>query len=284
MRSVRRRALSLVIGAAWLVAGASASAEDALTRAAELFKDGERAFQSGDFPRAARLFEEAQVLRPHLSTVWNAARSRHRAGDVVRAANLYAQFVAQSPPSAERRVAEEALANFRPTLAELAFELPSGAPSEIVVDGEPVVGSRWFVSPGEHDVSMTSGAREHRRIRAAAGGLTTVSFMPAPPPAPRGDADEAPRSSGLAPIFAVVGGGLTLAVGGLTAWSGADTLSRRDAYEASLSRADYDAGKNAEQRTNILLVGAAGALVVTGIVALLTDWHAPLLGARAKTP
>ncbi len=291
-RAVLSRALPLLLLGASLASEPSAYAGDAQTRAAELFQDGERAFQIGDYARAARLFEEAQVLRPHLSTLWNAARSRHRAGDVVRAANLYARFVAQSPASSERRIAEEALASFRPTLGELAFEASPGAVGEIAVDGEPVLGLRWFVSPGEHDVSTSTEGGERRRVRAVAGAVTHVSLVPAPAPAPvpRPAALPLPperdrqQHSGLPPIFVLAGGGLTLALGGVTVWSGVDTLSRRDAYDSSLSRADYDAGKDAERRTNILLVGAASAFVVTGLVLLLTDWHAPLFGGPAGRP
>jgi hypothetical protein len=67
--------------------------------------------------------------------------------------------------------------------------------------------------------------------------------------------------------------GLTAAVGGLTIWSGVDTLSGVDAYEENPSEERYDAGQRKERRTNALIGATAGLAFVTVLTAFFTDFE-----------
>lgn len=294
---VRRKVFTIVALLGVLVATQPAGAEDQQAAAARLFKDGERAFQEGDYGRAAQLFEDAHALRPHLSALWNAARSRHRAGDLVRAANLYGQFAAVAPPSADRTTAQEALAGFRLSLGSLSLQPAREASvGEVTVDGTVTKGREWFVAPGQHTVdAIVDGARVSQTVRAQAGTVTVVPLAPpsdapahatAPGPAPAIDASPRPiatSASGLPPFVFWGGTALTLGLAGVTVWSGLDTLSARDAYEATHARDAYDSGVDKELRTNVLLGAAALAAVLTGVSALFTSWNAPFFGGAQRS-
>jgi hypothetical protein len=72
---------------------------------------------------------------------------------------------------------------------------------------------------------------------------------------------------------ALVGAGAALAVTGLAVWSGLDTLSGVDDYEANPTRERLDEGQGKELRTNLLMVGGGVLAAATLVVALfLTDW------------
>src|SRR5687768_7067592 len=76
---------------------------DVDARAASAFEQGTEAFRAGDFVRAAEAFESAYAIRAHHDALWNAARARERSGANVRAANLYARYLREAPPSAPDR-------------------------------------------------------------------------------------------------------------------------------------------------------------------------------------
>src|SRR5580658_7681957 len=67
------------------------------------FEEGTKAFDAGDFRRAAAAFEAAYRLAPNTDVLWNAARAWQRAGEAARAATLYSRYLRDAPPVAPDR-------------------------------------------------------------------------------------------------------------------------------------------------------------------------------------
>jgi len=184
-----------VLGAALLLS-AVASAPTALAQgrstattaerkqAARDFAEGDRAFREGDYRGAAQAYERAYHRVPHHSALWNAARSWHRAGELAKAANLYAQYLREAPPSArDRNNAQKALNELSNKLARL--EIHASDVTDVKVDGNPITASSVFVTPGEHVVQgqTQDGAAVRQAQTVQAGDVVSVALVP-PPPAP----------------------------------------------------------------------------------------------------
>jgi hypothetical protein len=74
-------------------------------------------------------------------------------------------------------------------------------------------------------------------------------------------------------VLVYFGGAVTLALGGLTVWSGIDTLQQKDVFDRTPSQNNLDVGRQRETRTNVLLAATAGVGLATAAVAiLLVDW------------
>src|SRR5262245_7274448 len=98
------RPAAFALALALTIAAPAAADEAADARAAAAaFKEGQRAFRAGDDRRAAEQFELAYHDKPHHSPLWNAAQSWEKAGEYVRAGNLYARFLRDAPPDTPDR-------------------------------------------------------------------------------------------------------------------------------------------------------------------------------------
>jgi tetratricopeptide (TPR) repeat protein len=245
--------------------------------AAKLFQEGQRAFHAGDFQRAAEAFEQAYEQAPRPAPLWNAARAWHRAGEPVRAANLYADYLRVAPPNApDRASALAAMKELEPRLGRL--EIHAEGFDELTLDGAKVASSTVFVSPGVHVVEARKhGKLARERPRLEAGATLSLALVepedepppPLPPPPP--PAPEPPR--GLSPVYTAVGGGLFVLGAGLTVWSGLDTLEQKKSFDALPTQRNLDEGRSRESRTNLLLLATGGVAVATAAVAVFfTDW------------
>jgi hypothetical protein len=88
---------------------------------------------------------------------------------------------------------------------------------------------------------------------------------------------------GLPPWVFWTGAAVTVALGGVSVWSGLNTQAKDDAYRAyaGMSGATYDEGRrgyesahDAQTRTNILLGATAGAAAITAAIGLFfTGWN-----------
>lgn len=266
-----RRPTSLLLALAVVAASTVARADGRAAAAA--FADGERAFTAGDFLRAGASFEAAYREEPHWSPLWNAARSYHRARDLIRAANLYAKYLREAPADAkDRDQATSALAELAPTLARLEVH---AALRDVKVDGAPLEGNLVWVAPGEHVVEGTSARGGVRKVAVAREGqVTSVSLVdePAPPPPMTVAAPAPSRSRGLPVVVPLVVGGLAVAAGGVTVWSGIDTLAQRRAFDDARTQDNLDEGKSRQLRTNVLLAVTGGLAVATGVTLLFVDF------------
>ncbi|MBX3185719.1 MAG: hypothetical protein KF819_01840 [Labilithrix sp.] len=301
---MKARAFALAIACfATLPAIAEAAPRSAVeAEAARVFREGETAYASGDFTRAAERFERANALVPHHGVLWNAARSWLRAGEEARAANLLEQFLRVAPgDAAERDQATSSLASLKKKLG--CLELRGIGVRDLRVDDAPVSGSLHYVAPGEHVATGSADGVAVRRVVTVGAGERTAVLLTAPdPPSPAIAPAPAPRelepreqveprvggSSGISPWFFVAGAGLTVLGAAATVGSGLDANAQQRRFDAldadptstfaQRSEAFDDAGA-AGRRTNVLLgvsLGLAAITAITGI--LLVDWKSAASG------
>jgi hypothetical protein len=290
-------------------AAASPTPEDRAAAARE-FKDGERAFQRGDFEGAAKLFESAYKRAPHHAPVWNAARAWERAKNLPRAATLYAKFLREAPASASGR--DSANSSLRELSKKLArLEVAAPGMTDLQIDGHPSDESIVYVMPGTHTIEARQEDRVVRHSQEAEAGITVgialvasapataPTTAPAPanadatpniasPPPPTGastapanatvvsaDRPAGPVHTGLSPYVVVAGGALTVVGLVATIASGIDTQNwKNDTFETRPNQSNLDQGFEREHRTNILLGATVAVAALTGVAALwLVNWH-----------
>jgi hypothetical protein len=165
----------------------------------------------------------------------------------------------------------------------------------VELDGTLLEHPSFFVEPDrDYEVSahFETGDRAET-VNGPAGETRSLRFTAPPPPEPTPEtettsttttATEPPtdlppsEGGGISPAYFLVAAGLTVAAGGVTLWSGLDTLSGVDAYEEAARDRDPDAprmleeGQDKELRTNLLIGATAGLGALTVVLALVTDW------------
>lgn len=278
----------LVVAFALLASRAAFAAPlgDADRTAARHFADGQKAFASGDYPHAGDEFEAAYRDKPHHAPLWNAARSWQRAGEEVRAANLFARYLREAPADAPDR--DQANAALRALTARLGRIEPHAAGvDKLRLDGKSVDAPVVYVAPGEHVAEGDDhGARVRKVVSVRAGEQISVTVSPDPKPSPvvgppRGEAAIEPARKPLPPLVPVLGGVLTAVAGGFMIASGLDTRSKRDAFLDDKTQDRLDAAFASQSRTNVLLGTTIGLGVVTGVIAVFfTEWSGPAAPAR----
>ena len=284
---MRRSLLVVVFALSASRVALAAPPSDSDRTAARHFTDGQKAFAAGDYPHAADEFEAAYRDKPHHAPLWNAARSWQRAGDEIRAANLYARYLREAPADAPDR--DQANAALRALTVRLGRIEPHAAGVEkLRLDGKNVDAPVVYVAPGEHVADGDDkGSRVRKVVTVRAGEQVSVTITPdvkpspafgppvSPPPGP--PASQKP----LAPFVPVVGGVLTLVASGLTIASGFDTVSKRDAFLDDKTQGRLDDAFSSQTRTNVLLGTSIALGVVTGVIALFfTDWSGSAIPPR----
>jgi hypothetical protein len=241
------------------------------------FAEGMRAYKAGDFTHAAESFEAAYKHKPHFSALWNAARARQKAGDLVHAANLYARYLHEAPPSSrDRDTAQASLKQIEPRLGQLEIHAPGF--DAVTVDQEPAFGGNVYVNPGDHIVEAVKADAHVRESRSVeAGQVVSVALVVPPPSTPvvtKPTETTSEERHGWSPAVAYAMGGVTLAVTAVAIVSGVDTLRQRSSFDKDPTQDNLESGRSKQLRTNILF-GVSGALAVgTGVVAAwLVDWH-----------
>lgn len=276
---------------------------DRLKAAADEYDRGRRAFLADDFEGAAVHFESAFRDAPRAETIRLAIRARRKAKQLGRAATLAA--IAQERYSSDAptmQLAKETLAEAAPALHEYLVEC--NADCAVAADGRVVSQSdapkhRIYLEPGPHElgVSFREGSVA-KHIDAKKAGKETLSFEAPPPPPPVVVAPQVapplvdkppPSQKPLPPIVFFVGAGLTVAGAAATIISGIDAKNnpgvdavRRACAGKDESCAEYQEGKSAETRTNVLLGVTVGVAVITGVIGVFfTQWSTPGAGAGA---
>lgn len=266
----------------------SAMAADHRSAARE-FAAGERAYNAGDYRRAAEAFESAYRASPHHAPLWNAARSWLRSGQDVRAANLLERYLREAPIDApDRDHATTALTEVAKRIARI--ELHRALARDVEVDDSATAAAVIYVAPGEHVVRATAsdGSAFVRRITVAAGAVASISLAPVVRAEPVEAASsqtsttpldvvtekEKPRSSKpLSPWFVAAGAAATAASGGLTVMFGVQTIDARDAFHANQRSEElYRNAVDSQARTNVALATTGVLALATGAMALFTDW------------
>ncbi len=278
-----------VLGPVLVFAPASAASETSVrAQAAEQFEEGKRAFDRGDFARAANAFEVAYRLAPHVDALWNAARAHQRAGELPYAATLYARYLREAPTEArDRDVATVQLASLAARLG--CIEVHGSDIEQLAVDEHPSEERIIYVAPGAHVArAVVAGALVQHTLDLAAGDVVALVFeAPAPasdpeptsrpqPSRPAPEARPLPPSSrvGGSPWLVAGGGTLTGVAAAATIASGLATLSAHDAFNIHPTASNLERGQSLQARTNVLLGLSIGLGVMTTVTAIwLVDWH-----------
>ena len=271
--------------------------------AAEAFDLGRQSYKDGHFAEAAEQFERADASAPSATALELALRSRDKAGDLDRAGTLAVLALALYPNDENiAKIAPDVIERARADLFELS--VTCGQPCEIadgnkLVHGTAATKRTLFLAPGTHSLraGFDGGRTESKDVDATAGASGSLDFggetekaaepeakpEPAPPPepAPNPDADKgAKHRHGLPPFVFWAAAGATVVAGGITTWSGIDTVNNpgADKVKAECAAGDqncslYKQGRSEQARTNVLL-GVTGALAVGTVVlaAIGIDW------------
>jgi tetratricopeptide (TPR) repeat protein len=272
--------------------------------AAEAFDLGRQSYKAGRYTEAAEQFERADASAPSSTALELAIRARDKAGDLDRAGTL-ASLALTLYPNDENigKIAPDVITRAGADLYELSVTCTE--PCEIT-DGTKVVHGRaassrtLFLAAGTHQLraSFGGGRTESKSVEATPGASGSVDFAPESteepeakeepvqeaPPEPPPPEEEPEVKKGLPPMLFWVGAGATVAAGGVTVWSGLDTVNNpgADRVKAECQAGDencklYQEGRAKQTRTNILL-GVTGVFAVaTGVLAAVVDWGPPSL-------
>jgi tetratricopeptide (TPR) repeat protein len=273
---IRGAARTLVVLA--LLMGQLAHAEpDA--QASEFFRAGEAAYARGDFPAAARAFEEAHRRAPHAATLYNAGLAWQWADQVARAADGYeAALRLEGLSPQQRRDATERLAVLETRLGHIRVLAPSDAGLVSVAHVERAPAPLTVhASPGQHEVRFfrPHGVVESTAVTIAAGATGEVVFARAVEPAAAPPAEAMASGPGRRWAWVALGTSV-VGMGGAAVYTGLKALDARDEYNAS-ARTDvaaYDRATTMRSLTNILWAGTA-LVAATGAFFLLSSPGAP---------
>lgn len=259
------------------------------------FEAGQRAFNRGDYSRAAGLFERAARWKPHPAAFLDAAEAWALAGDPVRAAELCDHVLGMSNIEERyRRKASDRLQALEKQLFTLHITGRRG--TNVRVDGGALrpLPAVVRLEPGVHRVVAIDqrGREQSMEVTGARGTSSRLVVLPQPAPSPtpapggsnptapsakappaKAPATKAPspkRASGPSVASWVLWSGA--AVGGVTAAvGGVLTLQARDRFNREPTVAHADAFDHDKLLTNLSL-GVAGALAVGGA---LVWWASP---------
>ena len=267
--------------------------------AASAYSRGQQADLSGDHAAAAELYELANTLAPSQEALRSALRARRATGQLGIAAGHAEELLelyADDEKSVE--IAQATLEEAKEKLARYVIHCKPRACNVVVDDAavttSPKIQHSVYLEPGKHQVKAAFGTLQTKEQEAdgEAGEEKTLSFdAPPEPKRPKtlpggsefdvtGDGGTIIRERGLSPAFFIGGAVVTVALAGAAVWSGMDTLSAHDDYNAERSGPvdyqrgleEYEDGRDKQLRTNILIGAASGAALVTGVLALVTDW------------
>lgn len=258
------RLLAAVLGLAIILGSALASAQQD-PRA--LFREGQVAYETGDYATAARLWEEAYALDARPALQYNLAQAYERLGELARAADAYRRFIENAPPdSAEVPTARARLVSLEQRLDATAIVLAGGPEgATVLIDGEDrgrlPRPDPFRTTPGPHRVVVSAEGYDDfvANVVVSAGQSATVTIEMAP----RAAGESGGGGGGISTVGIIVTsvGGAMVIAGAIT---GVVALS-------TAQSAPSDVGPEADQAralaitTDVLLpVGAVAA--ATGVV------------------
>lgn len=268
------------------------------------FEVGNQAFEAGDFASAAAEFQAAMSQRPHPVIRFNLALSLARLGRPSAAIDQLKQV--QADPEADKDLRERAgkeQASAEQALSRVSFRLSDPTRERVELDGAVIklaADQALSLDPGSHHVRVISGSsvvldqeldlgpgeRVELRVGERSRRIDVVVVPEATPPKKVQEPAPAPTPPrrALSPAWFYGGVGATLALGGLTVWSGIDTNHAYDSYQRDLpqlTQAQADArvqsGHSRELRTNLLL---AGSVLCGAGTAVLGIWFVDFSGKQ----
>ena len=255
-------------GAVW-VGDARAQAPSTLPSAGDvaaardLFREGSKAAQAGQWEEARVAFERSYALRPSSLTRYSLAMAQKETGHLVDAIENFRAFLRdpmETSTAQYRSVAEQSIREIEPKIAYAIVRAASIAPGmEVKLDGvvipQAALGVRRPVDPGHHkvearangflpferefDVESTRNAEVAIELRALPTTSPTAATSSAGAvgsgvaPIAKGN----PRNQGLGIALTVTGGvlfagGVVVGLLGVSKAKGADTSDGSDASSA----------------------------------------------------
>ncbi|MEJ7730252.1 MAG: hypothetical protein WKG00_13670 [Polyangiaceae bacterium] len=247
-------------------AGAQSGADVALAR--ELFTEGSRLAEAGDWKAARERYARSRAHKRAPLTLYSLGIAQQNTGELVDGTENLRAFLGQpSEPATQpyEALARAAIAEMQLRIGRLRIEVqPVGLSDfQVTLDGKPIPHAALAqdrpADPGEHDVAGEAPGREpvRVRVRVPPGGTerVLVSF---------GEAPRAVRSSKVVPIALLAGGGALAAAGlvvGLVGVSEASNVAPGDEDAADSARAKALGGD--------VVVGVGVAAAAVGVVLLL---------------
>jgi hypothetical protein len=242
-------------------------------RAAELYDRAVALYESAKYGDAARAFYEADQLSPSSDALSSAIAAARLAHDDLLVARAAQRAVARE--NSDPKLAGDARAALSEAEAHLARVDLACAPTpcSLSIESSAVEPGRHYLLPGTRVLSASFGG-EHVEQRAslAAGSLYTITLTVAPKAAPTVTPKPAPMSSpprDVSPLSkplpawtVYAGAGVSLALAGVTIWSGVDALSDVEHYESTRLVGDRDTAQSSVRRTDLLL---AGTVLMAGL-------------------
>jgi hypothetical protein len=301
----------------------------AVKKAAAEFSLGKQAYQDGDYLAAAEHFEAADDTAPNADALRAAMTSRKKGGELDRAATLAELALERHPDAEKLAAeARELLAIANEELHRLVVTCDAACSLVVgtsLVHGPPARERVVYLFPGAYEVQASwrgdKGTRS-QTVEAEVGGVSAMEFEqpgvgfgvaePEETEATEPDDDfeeyiendfaeddtdddawadkpKRDKGDGLPPAVFAVGVVATAGLGGVTIWSGVDTINspgaNKVAAECTSTDCDYyKEGQAKETRTNIL-VGATSVVGIATIVigAVATDWGGKEKGAARRS-
>jgi hypothetical protein len=290
----------VLVGAALALGVCAAPAAHAegrdVKQAGAAYNEGVKLFEQARYADAARAFLRADDLAPSSEALSSAMAAARRGSEhllVARAADRALAREAQDEKLAAQ--ARQALSEAARHLARLRASCEP-TPCELTLDGDKIEAGQRYVLPGTHrlEASGRSNATAQDTLELNAGATYEVVLRPTTAAQPAGAASStdraAPAKPALSPesnsaqspqtltaapqrdssasdrpispgVFyaAIV---VDLALIGLTAWSGFDTLAARDDLPQRPTEEQVDDVTARVRRTDLLLLGS---IVMTGL-------------------
>ena len=268
--------LALLCGAP-ATARAENPADVALAR--ELFTEGSRFAEAGNWAAAAERYAKSLALKRAAITLYSLGISHKNTGKLVEAlVNLRAFLAEPSVPATQpyEVPARAAIAEIEPRIGRVRIELvPAGVPGAVIaLDGVSVPPAAYGmdrpVDPGDHELVGTAPDHDPTRVRlhVPEGSRQQVTVK------------LARTQSMVLPVSLIAGGGAALTGGvivGLVGVSEASSAPTSDGEKADAARTKMIVGD---------VIGGVGlAAVVVGVVMLLSagDDPPPAVGASASS-
>ncbi len=278
------RATALTLLVALFCTAAMAEEPPASDRASDLYEQGTRAHQAGEYAKAARLFAQADEILPDAAALQAALSAGLLAGDPVLAISLAAR-ADRNPYDQDMSAAAAAVrSKYSHLVGRVAVRCKA---CRVRIDGKssPANQPRWVLT-GKHEIVIEVAGRSQRRsVQVEAGAsVDVVPLMVEPdkPQTPPITQPAGPDGAGISPAWFWVGVGASALLGGATILSAVDTATLHGEFEEQPTQSSASAGQDAEIRTNVLIGGAAGVAAVTATLAFFVNWSGnppPVSGA-----
>lgn len=298
--------LSLCLALGVASAPTTANAQDKVTVAEGLFREGRKLMDQGDYAVACEKLAESQRLDPSSGTLLNLAACHEKQGKIATAWAEYlaAARLAQTQNRPKRvEEAKQRAAELEPKVSYLKIVLAAKLPDTAVKIDDvtleaSVLGSQIPVDPGERTVEISAPGHKALTMKVTIGAEHDIQTLtvpkleedataappavgpttePAPPgqPAPPPAGDKGTRVESSAPILPyVIGGAGVVALGVGTAFAIMARSAYSDAEDAcpsttGCSKSAMNLRDKAESRANVANIGVGLGLVGVGVGAVL---------------